>query len=250
MAKSAQGGKPRYIEIADDLRAKIAAGQLADDGKLPSERKLTEMYGAARNTIRDAIQILRAEDVIETRRGSGIFLRTFQRLERNSIERLSRSQWGTGRSIWDRDTKARGHEERTFVEKVDAPEHVAGVLGVRGEKVLRRSRVHLAEKRVVQRSTSWFPADLVEGTAITEVNTGPGGAFARLDEIGHGPARFREEIMVRLPLPEEIEALGITQSTPVIIVMRTAFDDADRPVEVNEMVLDSDSYRLIYNFPS
>lgn len=250
MARSAQGGKPRYVEIADDLRAKIEAGDVGSHGKLPSERELGKEYGAARNTIRDAIQVLRAEDLIETRRGSGIFLRTFQRLERNSIERLSRSQWGTGRSIWDRDTKGRGHEERTFVEKVDAPEHVAGVLGVRGEKVWRRSRVHRAEKRVVQQSTSWFPADLAEGTAITEVNTGPGGAFARLDEIGHGPARYREEIMVRLPFPEEIEALGITQSTPVIVVFRTAFDEADRPVEVNEMVLDSDSYRLIYNFSS
>jgi GntR family transcriptional regulator len=250
VAKSAQGGKPRYVEIADDLRAKIAAGGLAIDGKLPSERELSERYGAARNTIRDAIQVLRAQDIIETRRGSGIFLRTFRRLERNSVERLARTQWGTGRSIWDHNTEGRDHQEGVTVEKVKPPEHVAGVLGTRDQEVWRRSRIHREDRRVVQKSTSWFPADIAGGTAITEVDTGPGGVYARLNEIGHGPARYREEIMVRLPLSEEIEALSITQSTPVILISRTAFDDDDRPVEVNEMVLDSDSFRLVYNFPS
>lgn len=250
VARSAQGGKPRYVEIADDLRAKIAAGDLVDRGKLPSERQLTELYGAARNTIRDAIQILRAEDIIETRRGSGIYLRSFRRIERDAVERLARSQWGTGRSIWDRDLEGRDHQEGVAVEKVDAPDHVAGVLGTQGQQVWRRSRVHQSEKRTIQKSTAWYPADLADGTAITDVNTGPGGVYARLHEIGHGPARYREEVMVRLPLSEEIEALGITQSTPVILITRTAFDDEDRPVEVNEMVLDSDSYRLVYNFNS
>lgn len=250
MARSAQGGKPRYVEIADDLRAKIAAATFTDRGKLPSERELSEQYGAARNTVRDAIQILRAEDIIETRRGSGIYLRTFKRVERDAVERLSRKQWGTGRSIWDRDLEGRGHRENTTVEKVDAPERIAGVLGAYDQQVWRRSRTHESEKRTIQQSTAWYPADLADGTAITEVDTGPGGVYARLHEIGHGPARYREEVLVRLPLSDEVEALGITQSTPVILIVRTAFDDADRPVEVNEMVLDADSYRLIYTFPS
>lgn len=250
VARSAQGGKPRYVEIADDLRAKIAAGLMADRGKLPSERELSEQYGAARNTIRDAIQILRARDIVETRRGSGIYLRSFKRVERDAVERLARSQWGTGRSVWDRDMEGRDHQEGVTVEKTDAPDHVAGVLGTRGKQVWRRSRVHHSEKRVIQKSTAWYPADLADGTPITQVDTGPGGVYARLDEIGHGPARYREEVVVRLPLSEEVEALGITQSTPVILITRTAYDETDRPVEVNEMVLDSDSYRLVYKFPS
>jgi GntR family transcriptional regulator len=90
----------------------------------------------------------------------------------------------------------------------------------------------------------------VEGTAITRQDTGPGGSYARLDEIGHGPARYREEIKIRLPLSAEAKTLGITMSTPVVFIMRTAFDSEDRPVEVNEMMLDSDSYTLIYTFPS
>lgn len=247
---AAQGRKPRYVEIADELRSRIDSGAYSNAGKLPSERSLTEEFDAARNTVRDALQILRMEDLIESRGGSGVYLRVFRRIERDAVERLSKKQWGTGRSIWDRDMQGRDRQEAIDVRKVDPPQDVAGTLGVRGQQVWRRSRVYRSENRTIQQSIAWYPADLVEGTAITEQDTGPGGTYARLDEIGHGPARYREEIKVRLPLSEESKILGITMSTPVILVVRTAYDGDDRPIEVNQMMLDSDSYRLVYTFPS
>lgn len=250
MAGSAQGNKPRYVQIADELRARIESGAFSAKGKLPSERLLSEEFDAARNTVRDALQVLRSEDLIESRRGSGAWLRTFQRIDRNAAERLSKEQWGVGRSIWDRDTEGRDHQEDVDVKRVDAPSRIAGVLGLRGQQAWRRSRVHQVGRRTVQQSTSWYPADIADDTAIADVNTGPGGVYARLDELGHGPARYREEIMVRLPLSDEVEALGITQSMPVILIVRTAYDSEGRPVEVNEMVLDADSFRLIFTFPS
>ncbi|MDI5965767.1 GntR family transcriptional regulator [Streptantibioticus silvisoli] len=250
MAGKARGDKPRYQQIADELRAKIQSGAYEGTRKLPSEREMSEQYGVARNTVRDALQVLRSEDLIETRRGSGVHLRSFRRLSRDAVARASRSQWGAGRSIWDHDTGPLGHQETTQVEKIDPPAPVAGVLGVRGQKVWRRSRLHRVDKRTVMKSTGWYPADLAEEARIAQPDTGPGGVYARLDEIGHGPARYREEIEVRLPLSDEVADLGITQTTPILRIVRTAYDSDDRPVEVNEMVMDSDSYRLIYTFPS
>ncbi|GAA3267940.1 GntR family transcriptional regulator [Streptomyces lavendulae subsp. grasserius] len=250
MKDPAQGKKPRYVEIADELRARIKSGLYAETGKLPSERALTDEFQTARNTVRDALQLLRIDDLIESRGGSGVYLRTFRRIQRDAVERLSRKQWGAGRAIWDKDLHTRDRQEEVDIKEVDPPEHVARTLGVRGEKVWRRSRLYRSENRTIQQSTAWYPADLAEGTAITERNTGPGGVYARLDEIGHGPTRFSEEIEVRLPLSAESKMLGITMSTPIILIVRTAYDAEDRPVEVNEMMLDSDSYRLIYTFPS
>jgi GntR family transcriptional regulator len=249
LVQEAQDNRPRYQQIADALRAEIESGVYDETGKLPSEKQLTERFEAARGTVRDALQVLHAEDRTEARRGSGVYLRTFRRIERDAVERLSRRHWAAGRSIWDSDLKGRSRQEAITVREVEAPDHVAGVLGVpAGEKVWLRSRLYYSEKRPVQQSTSWYPADLARGTAITQVDTGPGGAYACLDRIGHGPARFREEIRVRLPLSQEVESLGITMSTPVVIIVRTAYDSGDRPVEVNEMVLDS--YSLIYRFAS
>lgn len=250
MKDPAQSKKPRYVEIADELRARIEAGDYVETGKLPSERALTEEFNTARNTVRDALQILRGEDLIESRGGAGVFLRTFSRIGRDAVERLSRKHWGVGRAVWESDLGSRDRQEHVEVDVLDAPERIAGTLGVRGQQVLRRSRVYQADKRPVQQSTAWYPVDLAERAGITGTNTGPGGVYARLDEIDHGPARYREEIKVRLPLPSESKTLGITMSTPVILIVRTAYDANDRPVEVNEMMLDADSYRLVYTFPS
>ena len=43
--------------------------------KLPPERELAEQLGISRNSLREALKVLEAMDVVEIRHGSGIFLR-------------------------------------------------------------------------------------------------------------------------------------------------------------------------------
>lgn len=81
-----------------------------------------------------------------------------------------------------------------------------------------------------------------------EEDTGPGGVYARLAELRHGPARFREEIRSRMPSADEARLLGLGAGTPVVLVCRTAFTADGSPVEVNEMVLDAAAYVLEYDF--
>jgi GntR family transcriptional regulator len=95
----------------------------------------------------------------------------------------------------------------------------------------------------------YLPADLVTGSAITQQDTGPGGVYARLAELGHAPAHFREDLRARTPQPEEAAELELPSSgTPVVEIVRTAFTEAGRPVEVNEMTLDASAYILRYDF--
>ncbi len=51
-----------------------------------------------------------------------------------------------------------------------------------------------------------------------------------------------------MPSQEEATRLNLSLGTPVIMICRTAFADEGRPVEINEMVLDSASYILEYDF--
>jgi DNA-binding FadR family transcriptional regulator len=62
-------GASLYEQVADALRRKIKAGELAPGDKLPSEKYLAEEYGVGRDTVRDAIAHLRKEGLIDTRRG-------------------------------------------------------------------------------------------------------------------------------------------------------------------------------------
>ncbi|CAM5312780.1 hypothetical protein TPAU25S_00923 [Tsukamurella paurometabola] len=111
----------------------------------------------------------------------------------------------------------------------------------------RRRRFVLHNKPVLL-ATSYLPLSVVAGSAITQKDTGPGGTYARLTELGYEPVHFREEIRSRMPSPDEMTQLSMTPGTPVILICRTAFTDQGLPVEVNEMTLDAASYVLEYDF--
>jgi len=61
-------------EIATQLRHEISKGERVKNERLPSERLLAETYGVARNTIRDALTKLEADNFVEIRRGSGTYI--------------------------------------------------------------------------------------------------------------------------------------------------------------------------------
>jgi len=62
-------------QIADRVRAAILTGKLAPGDKLPSQPDLAAHYGVARETVKRALDPLRAERLIVTRQGSGAFVR-------------------------------------------------------------------------------------------------------------------------------------------------------------------------------
>ncbi|AGS73872.1 GntR family transcriptional regulator with UTRA sensor domain (plasmid) [Streptomyces collinus Tu 365] len=102
--------------------------------------------------------------------------------------------------------------------------------------------------RPVMIAESYLPQSLVTGSPITQADTGPGGIYARLRDLGHAPARFREEVRVRMPTAEEATRLAIPTERSVIKLARTAFDSKGRAVEINEMTMDSAAYVLDYEF--
>ena len=76
MKAAMKGQKPRLAtEIEEDLRTRILAGQPPVGEKLATERALCLTYGVSRTVIREAIAGLRAAGLIESRRGSGLFVR-------------------------------------------------------------------------------------------------------------------------------------------------------------------------------
>lgn len=64
-----------FRQIADGLRAAVAAGLYGPDDALPSESALIAYFGVARMTVRQALQVLREEGLVRTAPGRGIFVR-------------------------------------------------------------------------------------------------------------------------------------------------------------------------------
>jgi GntR family transcriptional regulator len=80
-----------------------------------------------------------------------------------------------------------------------------------------------------------------------EEDTGPGGAYARLEERGLRLKRFREEITIRMPTPEEARGLHLGPGIPVAELYRIAYTD-ERPLEVFRAIMSGDSHTFAYDF--
>ncbi|MFB6814319.1 GntR family transcriptional regulator [Streptomyces sp. NPDC056347] len=242
--------RPKYRVIADALKAAIESGEYEPGNRLPGESALAEQYGVAALTARQALKVLRNEGLVETKKGAGARVLSFLPIRRHGIERLARARWASGNSIWSTDEA--GNRDVTVearVGTVTAPAYVSQALALEPEaRVCARSRRYIVDGRPVMLATSYLSLDMVEGSAITQVDTGEGGIYARLKELGHEPAHFREEIRCRLPVTDEAARLGMPIERPVIKICRTAFDASERAVEVNEMTLDSAAYVLEYAF--
>ncbi|MER7623915.1 GntR family transcriptional regulator [Streptomyces sp. NPDC126503] len=246
------GAPLRYREIADGLRRRIEEGEFPPGARLPTERALVNEYTASPGTVRAALGALRDEGLVESRVGSGWYVRSWRPIVRNALKRLSADQWGEGNSIWgvdidDRELVADGVQ----IEHLPAGPEIVQVLGLsESDLVWRRSRRYLVDGVPVLRSASYIPDDLAHGTRITQVDTGPGGVYARLAEAGFKPMRFREDLRCRMPSASEMDDLQLAGSTPVVELVRYAYDATGRVVEVNRMILDASRYLLRYDFPS
>lgn len=64
-------GVPVTRQVADAIRADINSGRYRPGAWLPSETQLTQMYEVGRDTVRDALALLRAEGRITTVRKRG-----------------------------------------------------------------------------------------------------------------------------------------------------------------------------------
>lgn len=251
MTDNAQPGRVGYRDIANDLRQQIDSGELPPGSRVPGENDLISQYGVAQLTARHALDVLKNEGLIVAKRGSGTFVREFKPIRRTSPDRLKATSWGSGHAIWSTDIGTRPRTEGVTIDVEVPPASVAEALELDdGVRVVTRRRRYVVDDKPVQLATSYYPEALVKGSAILEINTGEGGAYARLKELGYEPTKFHEELRIRMPRDAERKALDLAQGTPVVLIVRAAYTAADQPVEINEMVLDSAAYVLAYKFTS
>ena len=59
-----------YLDVVEYLRREMALGRLREGDRLPSERRLSEMLGVARETLRQALRVLEGSGQIVVHRGS------------------------------------------------------------------------------------------------------------------------------------------------------------------------------------
>ena len=137
----------RYLDLADDLRSDIASGRV---GALPSEAELGEEHGVSRVTVRRALELLRDEGLVASRRGSGWFV----------VSDPVRQPLGRVTTIEAALEAAGARPERRVLEFgfEHATPEIAKVLGLPADaEVLRVARLNLADGEPFALVTVWLP---------------------------------------------------------------------------------------------
>ncbi|MBP2371401.1 GntR family transcriptional regulator [Pseudonocardia parietis] len=237
----------RTREIAAELRASIQAGDYPPGIALPSRAELIERYHVAPMTVRNAVEVLRAEGLVELKRGSGVYVRAQRPMLRSARNRLSRAERAAARGAFTTDAHTGGWTPRSevTVRTEPATEALAEQLDVDpGEELLVRDRIMSAGYEVVQLATSYLLAAITT-PEMHEQESGPGGIYARLEEAGHKLDHFEETVRIGQADVEEAEAFGVATGTAVFRLTRRAFT-SERVVEVNDITMLGDRFTLAY----
>ncbi|MBD3007090.1 GntR family transcriptional regulator [Streptomyces sp. 5-10] len=241
-----------FRQIADALREAIDKGRFREGDKLPSETELVDHFGVSRMTVRNALSLLQQEGLAVSEHGKGVFVRPRPPVRRLASDRFARRHRDQGKAAFTVEAEAAG--SRPEVDSLEVKEErpspdISARLGS-PRKVLARRRRYLLDGRPVEFATSYLPLDLARNTPIAQPNPGPGGIYARLEEMGHRLDHFDEEIRARMPSPAEVRTLQLASGVPVIHLVRTAYDGEGRAVEVCDTVMAADAYVLAYQLPA
>src|SRR6478672_5131031 len=85
------------------IRAAIGLGLLKDGQKLPKEAELAKRFGISSSTLREALGVLRTEDLIETRAGKygGSFVKHPKEIASLARDELTRMSFTELRDLGD-----------------------------------------------------------------------------------------------------------------------------------------------------
>ncbi|MGW7514836.1 GntR family transcriptional regulator [Streptomyces sp. NPDC054796] len=241
-----------FRQIADQLREAIDKGRFGEGAKLPSEAELVEHFGVSRMTVRNSLAILQSEGLTSSEHGKGVFVRPRPPVRRLASDRFSRRHRERGKSAFTVEAETAGGKpevDSLEVKEVKPSPDISARLGS-ARKVLARRRRYLLDSKPVEFAVSYLPLDIARGTQIAEPNPGPGGIYARLEELGHDLEHFDEEIRARMPAPDEAKFLRLAPGVPVFHLIRTAYDTEGRAVEVCDTVMSADAYVLAYQLPA
>lgn len=235
-----------YEGIADDLRTAIRRGDYPPRSFLPTEVELAKRYGVNAITIRRAIAQLNAEGLVTTtRRGSEVGPRERLRLLVTRYDKIT-----PGAGPWERACAEQGFVGRTVVlavEQQDAPDDIAGYLGIPpGSPVIRRDNHMRIGEEVLQLQTTWLPLAIAEGTPLAKLGKVVAGIYGGLIAAGHRPATAMDTVTGHRSTKEQSEVFGLRIGSPVSHVHRTTYDATGIAIAHVHLVVNADRVSLGY----
>lgn len=224
----------RYHQIAEELRSRILSGEYAAGRLMPSEAELSSEFAVSRVTVRKALEILRDDNLVNSRQGFGWFVAGDT--VRQPLARLA--------TIEDQMRASGAVPERRVLEFAfeKAPKDVSRALGT--SQVLRVRRVNLADGEPFAIVTVWCSGELGQNLSRADVERSP---FYELLDV---PLRgAMQTIGADAATQDEANILKIPAGSPVLRCVRTTSSVDDKVVLVSHHVFPAHRTEFVVDLP-
>jgi len=244
----------RTRQIADELRKQIETGALVPGALMPSEPEVARAYGVSRQTARSALQLLEQQGLVIVRPRRGRIVRSNQRLVwRLSEFELPENTGLASSDAWETDIERQGHDptrQDLEVETIRPPQDIAKRLKLDPEKdlcVVRR-HVRFIDGKPGITADDYFDEAIVRGTELAAPEDTTREDI--LKEAGYEQTYDVDEIITRMPTPDEARRLAIDTGVPVAELTRTGYTAGDKAVRVMIAIIPGDALILRYKIPT
>ena len=228
---------PRYVQVADVLRQRVARGLWPQGHRLPSLEALGAEFGVARVTMRQAVELLAREGLLAPQQGRGTFVSGRPTNGRwisvvTSLDELARMYRDTDPQVLNIDeattAPALQPDEGTPAERYVFMRRVHSRDGERycvinihlDERIFRREPQRFRDETVIPLLTSMKDVTIAQAHQVLTIGT------ADL-EVAH--------------------LLGVPAHSPVAEVRRVFRDEAGRVIYLGEVTYRGDAIRLQMN---
>ena len=222
---------PLYHQLRELLSEKIESGEWQPGRQLPSEPDLAREFGVSRATVRQAMQLLESQGLVERIQGKGTFVGR-PKFANNLMLMFSPSRGMTN-------TKSLPDLQVQSLERVHPSSSVAARLGIGTDEYvyeLRRRVVVDGEPLLLVRN--WLIADRFPG--LKEKFSDAGVLQTIITHYGIDAFQQHKEVEVTILDEEEAEDLSARPGSPALLLTYLTRPMDGEPFEYRKVVVRGD----------
>jgi len=222
---------PLHVQLKVELEKRIRDGQY--QGKIPSERELMEEFHVSRSTVRQSIEFLVREGILEKRHGRGTFV-TFKPIQ----------DWLGTLSSTSEIIKRMGRKPGAKLIRAEIVELNFPLTTLTGMKsAYHFVRVRYADHLAIGIERHYYPIQLGEQLIKFDLNQ---EAFYDLLEKKLGVQTFsaKQTFKALMPTKEEVELLDISSKQSMLNVERIVSGPNNEFIEYENALYRGDLYTV------
>lgn len=224
---------PLYLQIEEDVRSRIRAGELRALDRVPSELELAEGFGVSRMTARKSLDRLVGEGMLFRRPGKGTFVSPAK------IAHSASTQMSFSAAM-----RALGLRHMTRVLDaglVPAPDTIAAALRQpQGSPVAFVRRLRLVEGEPAAVHLAFLPHSLA-GVLDRDLT---GSLNELMTEMGARVCDARDTIEAVTATVEDAKLLGVRKNSPLIRIEGIGVSASREPLRYTEALYRGDRFRF------